>query len=220
LLGDAETAGATLVRGAEAIVVALHGGGYRLSLRNAGESITLDASLLVNSAGLWASRVAERIEGLASEFVPPTFLAKGNYVTLNVSNPFRHLVYPVPEPGGLGVHLTLDMGGAARFGPDVEWLATGDPAMIDYAVPPALTEIFAPRIATYWPKIAPQMLTAGYSGVRPKIGGPQDPDADFRIDGPETHGLPGLVNLFGIESPGLTASLAIAENVKEMLRDA
>ena len=139
---------------------------------------------------------------------------------MNIRSPFRHLVYPVPEPGGLGLHLTLDMSGGARFGPDVEWLETSDPDMVDYGVSPDLPAKFAPRIAAYWPGIAATMLTPGYSGVRPKIGGPQSPDADFRIDGPETHGLPGLVNLFGIESPGLTASLAIAEKVKEMLRDA
>ena len=118
------------------------------------------------------------------------------------------------------MHLTLDMGNAARFGPNVEWLETDDPAAIDYAVSPGLPQLFAPRIAAYWPEITPEMLTPGYSGVRPKLGGPKNSHADFRIDGPKTHGLPGLVNLFGIESPGLTASLAIADTVKEMLRDA
>ena len=139
---------------------------------------------------------------------------------LNVKSPFHHLVYPVPEPGGLGVHLTLDMGGAARFGPNVEWLATDDPAAIDYAVSPDLPARFAPLIAAYWPGIKADMLTPGYSGVRPKLGGPSDPNADFRIDGPRAHGLPGLVNLFGIESPGLTASLAIADKVEGLLHDA
>jgi L-2-hydroxyglutarate oxidase LhgO len=220
LLGDAEAAGASLVREAEMISVTRQSDGHHLIVRNAGETMTLRAAILINCAGLWAPRVAERIESLDRKFVPPTFLAKGNYVTLNVRSPFRHLVYPVPEPGGLGVHLTLDMGGAARFGPDVEWLETNDPAMIDYAVSPALPAQFAPRIAAYWPRVTAEMLTQGYSGVRPKIGGPKDPNADFRIEGPATHGLPGLVNLFGIESPGLTASLAIAEKVKGMLHDA
>ena len=220
LLGDAEAAGASLVREAEMISVTRQSDSHHLIVRNAGEVVTLQAAILINCAGLWAPRVAERIESLDRKFVPPTFLAKGNYVTLNVRSPFRHLVYPVPEPGGLGVHLTLDMGGAARFGPDVEWLETNDPAMIDYAVSPALPAQFAPRIATYWPRVTAEMLTPAYSGVRPKIGGPKDPNADFRIEGPATHGLPGLVNLFGIESPGLTASLAIAEKVKGMLHDA
>ena len=220
LLGDAESAGANLVRNAEATRIARAGRGFRLTIRNAGETLTLDTHLLVDSAGLWAPRLAGRIEGLDPRHVPSTFLAKGNYAMLNVRSPFRHLIYPVPEPGGLGLHLTLDMAGAARFGPNVEWLENDDPSAIDYAVSPELPRLFAPRIATYWPRIAPEMLAPGYSGVRPKVGGPQDPNADFRIEGPETHGLPGLVNLFGIESPGLTASLAIAETVKEMLRDA
>jgi L-2-hydroxyglutarate oxidase LhgO len=220
LLGDAEAAGANLVREAEMMSATRHGDGHHLIVHNAGEVMALQTEILVNSAGLWAPRVAGRMEALDPKFVPPTFLAKGNYVTLNVRSPFRHLVYPMPEPGGLGVHLTLDMGGAARFGPNVEWLATNDPAMIDYAVSPALPAQFAPRIAAYWPRVTAEMLTPGYSGVRPKIGGPKDPNADFRIEGPATHGQPSLVNLFGIESPGLTASLAIGEKVKGMLRDA
>ncbi len=220
LLGDAEAAGAGLVREAEAMSVTRQGGGYRLTVRNAGETMTLETSLLVNCAGLWAPQLAGLIEPLDSAFVPPTFLAKGNYATLTVRSPFRRLVYPVPEAGGLGVHLTLDMGGAARFGPDVEWLETDDPARIDYAVSQTVPARFAPRIAAYWPKVSEWMLAPGYSGVRPKIGGPENPNADFRIDGPQTHGLGGLVNLFGIESPGLTASLAIAAKVEGMLHDA
>jgi L-2-hydroxyglutarate oxidase LhgO len=220
LLGDAEAAGASLVRNAEATSVAHRDGCYRLAVRNAGETMTLQTAMLINCAGLWAPRFAARIEPLDSVFVPPTFLAKGNYASLNVRSPFRHLVYPVPEAGGLGVHLTLDMSGAARFGPDVEWLATDDPALIDYAVSPTVPTHFAPRIAAYWPHLTEAMLTPGYSGVRPKTGGPKDPHADFRIEGAETHGLTGLINLFGIESPGLTASLAIAGKVEGMLRNA
>ncbi len=220
LLGDAEAAGAGLVRNAEVTAIARNGQAYRLGVRNAGEVVRLEARLVVNCAGLWAPRVARLIEALDRKFVPPTFLAKGNYVTLNGNSPFLRLVYPVPEPGGLGVHLTLDMAGAARFGPNVEWLETNDPMKIDYTVSAGLPELFAPRIATYWPRVTPAMLAPGYSGVRPKSGGPKDPNADFRIEGPETHGLAGLVNLFGIESPGLTASLAIAEMVKGLLRDA
>ena len=220
LLGDAEAAGANLVRDAEVISIARQHDGYRLTVRNAGETLTLQTSMLVNSAGLWAPRVAGLIDALSPGFVPPTFLAKGNYATLNVRSPCRHLIYPVPEPGGLGVHLTLDMGGAARFGPDVEWLQIDDPAMIAYAVSSDLPARFAPRIAAYWPRITAQMLTPGYAGVRPKTGGPKDPNADFRIEGPATHSLQGLINLFGIESPGLTASLAIADRVEGMLRDA
>ncbi|HWF63953.1 MAG TPA: NAD(P)/FAD-dependent oxidoreductase [Rhizomicrobium sp.] len=220
LLGEAEAAGASLVRNAEVTAVAGNSEGFRLTVRNAGEAITLRARILVNSAGLWAPKIAGMVEGLAARFVPETYLAKGNYVTLVTRNPFRHLVYPVPEPGGLGVHLTIDMAGAARFGPNVEWLSIHDPAAIDYSVSPALTEIFAPRIAEYWPRVTPAMLAPGYSGVRPKVGGPKNPNADFRIEGPDTHGVGGLVNLFGIESPGLTASLAIAERVKTLVTHA
>ena len=121
------------------------------------------------------------------------------------------------QPGGLGVHLTLDMGGGARFGANVEWLETNDPAQIDYAVAPQLPGLYAPLVAAWWPALDPAALAPGYSGVRPKLGGPSNPNADFRIDGPQVHGLPGLVNLFGIESPGLTASLAIAEHVERLL---
>jgi L-2-hydroxyglutarate oxidase LhgO len=149
--------------------------------------------------------------------IPPLFLAKGNYAGLSIKSPFRHLVYPVPEPGGLGVHVTLDMGGRARFGPNVEWLASGDPADIDYTVSPDIAARFAPVIASYWPAVKMEMLAPDYAGVRPKLSGPGEPNADFRIEGPQNHGLPGLVNLFGIESPGLTASLAIAGHVADLL---
>jgi len=216
LLGDAEGAGAHLVRGATVKSIARTGGGYRLTVGNEGETMSLECRILINSAGLWAQAVAGLIDGLDKAFVPPLFLAKGSYVTLAGRNPFRHLVYPVPEPGGLGVHLTLDMGGGARFGPNVEWLEGSDPAAIDYTVAPAAPELFAPLIARYWPAVSAAMLSPGYSGVRPKTVGPMDPNADFRIEGPQVHGLPGLVNLFGIESPGLTSSLAIAARVAEL----
>jgi L-2-hydroxyglutarate oxidase LhgO len=157
---------------------------------------------------------------LDPRFVPPTSLAKGSYVILTARNPFRHLIYPLPIPGGLGVHLTLDLSGAARFGPDVEWLPFQDPSAIDYAVPANLPDLFAPVIAAYWPKVTAAMLAPGYSGVRPKTGGRQNPDADFRIEGPATHGVAGLINLLGIDSPGLTASLAIAEHVKGLVTHA
>lgn len=220
LLGDAEAAGASLVRDAQVTAIASHADRFRLTVRNANEITTLQTPILINSAGLWAPKVASLIDALDPRFVPATFLAKGNYALLTGTNPFRHLVYPLPEPGGLGVHLTLDLAGAARFGPNVEWLSIQNPALIDYSVSPTLPDLFAPLIAAYWPKITPAMLAPGYSGVRPKIGGPKDPHADFRIEGPATHGLAGLVNLFGIESPGLTASLAIAEHVKGSLAHA
>jgi L-2-hydroxyglutarate oxidase LhgO len=210
LLGDL-----TLVRGSDVTAMARHGDGWLLSVNSDGEEIALQARIVVNAAGLWAQGLASRIEGLHD--IPPLFLAKGSYAGLSVKSPFGHLVYPVPEPGGLGVHVTLDMGGRARFGPNVEWLASNDPAAIDYTVSPDIAERFAPVIASYWPRVKAEMLSPDYAGVRPKLSGPGQPNADFRIDGPLQHGLPGLVNLFGMESPGLTASLAIAEHVAGLL---
>jgi len=211
LLGDT-----TLVREAEVTALRRGGEGWHLSVRNGDENLMLEARMVVNAAGLWAQTVARRIEGLAD--IPQLHLAKGRYAALSGKAPFRHLVYPVPEPGGLGVHVTLDLAGQARFGPDVEWLDGNDPAAIDYAVPGGIAADFAPRIARWWPGARADRLTPDYSGVRPKLSGPGAANADFRIDGPATHDLPGLVNLFGIESPGLTASLAIAEQVEEMLK--
>lgn len=210
LLGDR-----TLVRNADVAAVRRNGNGWRLTVHSDGEDIALDATIVINAAGLWAQSVAHRIEGMRD--IPPLFLAKGNYASLPVKSPFKRLVYPVPEPGGLGVHVTLDMGGRARFGPDVEWLDHADPPAIDYTVSPQIAAKFAPLIARWWPGVREEMLTPDYAGVRPKLVGQGVPNADFRIDGPSVHGLPGLVNLFGIESPGLTASMAIAEQVEGLL---
>jgi L-2-hydroxyglutarate oxidase LhgO len=210
LLGDL-----TLVRGSNVTAIARKGENWLLSVESDGEAIALEARIVINAAGLWAQKLASRIEGITD--IPPLILAKGSYAGLSVKSPFRHLVYPVPEPGGLGVHVTLDMGGRARFGPDVEWLASNDPATIDYTVAPDIAARFAPVISSYWPGIREEMLAPDYAGVRPKLSGLGQAAADFRIDGPPVHGLPGLVNLFGIESPGLTASLAIAEHVAGLL---
>jgi L-2-hydroxyglutarate oxidase LhgO len=166
---------------------------------------------------LWAQKIAHLIDALDKKFVPPLFLAKGNYASLSGKSPFRHLVYPVPEPGGLGVHLTLDMSGAGRFGPNVEWLDDNDPAHIDYGVQPGIAAVFAERVRKWWPGVTADRLAPAYSGVRPKLAPRSEPAPDFRIDGPAFHGAPGLVNLFGIESPGLTSSLAIAARVAAML---
>ena len=217
LLGGAESHGAALVRQARVIAIAKKPDGYALTVDNAGSAFVLNARILINSAGLWAQHIAGLIDALPRRFVPNLVLAKGNYATLSVKSPFRHLVYPVPEPGGLGVHLTLDLGGQARFGPNVQWLESNDPVKIDYSVPPSVTKEFAPRIAQYWPGIKEEILSPGYSGVRPKTAGPENPNQDFQIDGPDVHGMPGLVNMFAIESPGLTASLAIADHVAELV---
>ena len=218
LLGGAESNGASLVRKAEVTAIERSADGYGLRIENAGNVFTLHTRLLINSAGLWAQHIAALIEALPRSFVPALRLAKGNYATLSVKSPFAHLVYPVPEPGGLGVHLTLDLGGQARFGPNVQWLESSNPAEIDYAVPSSIAKDFAPRIAQYWPAIREEMLAPGYSGVRPKTAGPENPNQDFQIDGPGVHGLPGLVNLFAMESPGLTSSLAVAEHVAMLIQ--
>ena len=174
--------------------------------------MSLECRLLVNAAGLGATSVARGIDGMPVEMIPPAYLAKGNYFSCSARAPFSHLIYPVPEPGGLGVHLTLDMAGQARFGPDVEWVDS-----IDYAVDPARAERFYPAIRRYWPALPDGALMPSYSGMRPKIVPPAVAVQDFLIQGPKDHGIDGLINLFGIELPGLTSSLAIADYVGELV---
>jgi L-2-hydroxyglutarate oxidase LhgO len=173
------------------------------------ETLELEARVVVNSAGLHAQQVARGIEGIAAESIPAGRFAKGNYYVLQGRAPFRHLVYPVPEQGGLGVHLTLDLAGQARFGPDVEWVEK-----LDYSVDPARAERFYRAIRSYWPGLPDGALRPGYAGIRPKLSGPAAA-ADFLVQGPDAHGVRGLINLYGIESPGLTAALAIAEKVAD-----
>lgn len=177
------------------------------------EPATFHCRSLVNAAGLHAPQVARTIAGVPPELIPEAFFAKGHYFTLSGRSPFRHLVYPIPEAGGLGIHVTLDMSGAARFGPDVSWLST-----IDYGFDESRAKAFYAAIRTYFPTLAEGDLVPGYTGIRPKIVPQGSPAADFVVQGPEVHGLP-LVNLFGIESPGLTAALAIAELVQTSLGD-
>jgi L-2-hydroxyglutarate oxidase LhgO len=173
----------------------------------------LNARCFVNAAGLEAPALAAALDGFPPERIPQAYWAKGSYFALLGPSPFSRLVYPVPEPGGLGVHLTLDLGGQARFGPDVEWVSAPN-----YDVDPARGDTFYAAIRRYWPGLKDGALAPAYAGVRPKIAAPGGPDEDFRIMGPEIHGVPGLVHLFGIESPGLTSSLAIAELVAEMVK--
>jgi L-2-hydroxyglutarate oxidase LhgO len=209
-LGDAERAGAMLALKSSLEKGAVRTGGIELHVAGA-EPIL--AAQVVNSAGLRAPSVAQRIHGYPSELSPPELYAKGNYYTLALRTPFSRLVYPVPEPGGLGVHVTLDLGGRARFGPDVEWVDR-----IDYTVDPSRAERFYAAIRRYWPGLPDGALEPGYAGIRPKISGRDAPAADFLVQGPRAHGVPGLVNLFGIESPGLTASLPLADAVLGRLR--
>ena len=208
--GDAENAGAIFafqspVLGGQPVEDAI-----RLEV-GGDDPMTLDARWVVNATGLGAVGLAKRI-GVPEDRVPGAWLCKGSYYALQGRAPFRHLIYPTPEHAGLGVHLTLDLGGQARFGPDVEWTDR-----IDYDVDLRRADSFYGAIRRYWPDLADGALAPAYSGMRPKISGPGDPAADFRIDGPAEHGIPGLINLLGIESPGLTASLAIAETIEQIL---
>ena len=206
-LGDAEAKGAMLALKSPLIGGEVAGGGFVL---HAGE--TFRVKTLVNSAGLRAPSVAKLLEGYPVEKAPGEYYAKGNYYSLNRKNPFSRLVYPVPEPGGLGVHVTLDLAGQARFGPDVEWVDS-----IRYDVDPKRADRFYAAIRRYWPGLPDASLSPGYSGIRPKTVPQGAPAQDFVIQGPADHGVPGLINLFGIESPGLTASLALAGMVLDEL---
>lgn len=213
IVGDAERHGAVL-----ALNSTLSGGqievdGIVLEVEDASENTSrLKADVVVNAAGLGAQAVAKSLGGFPSEFVPPTFYAKGNYYGHAGMVPFSHLIYPVPEPGGLGVHLTLDLAGQARFGPDVEWVD-----LLSYGVDPARADRFYDQVRRYWPDLRDGALAPAFCGIRPKISGPDEPAADFLIQGPRMHGMPGLVNLFGIESPGLTSCLTIADHVVSLL---
>ncbi len=212
-LGEAEDHGAMLALKSRLNRAEVSASGFRVSVGGE-QPIQIATRFLINSAGLKAPSVARAIEGYPGALAPRELYAKGNYYSLTRRSPFTHLVYPVPEPGGLGVHVTLDLGGQARFGPDVEWVDA-----IGYQVDPQRAARFYAAIRRYWPGLPDGALAPGYAGIRPKISGPGEPAADFVIQGPREHGVPGLVNLFGIESPGLTASLALADHVAALLQD-
>ena len=207
LLGDAEAQGATLACRAPVVGGRIGDEGIELQIGGA-DPMSLRARLFINAAGLQAPALARSLTGMPADHVPGTWWAKGNYFTLTGRSPFSRLIYPVPVPGGLGTHLTLDLAGQARFGPDVEWIER-----IDYEVNPRRGDSFYAAIRRYWPDLPDDALQPAYSGIRPKIVPPGAPAQDFVIQGEAMHGVRGLVNLFGIESPGLTASLAIAEHV-------
>ncbi len=204
-LGDAQAHGAMLALKSPLERVLMRDGFFEIHVA-ASEPVA--ARIVVNSAGLRAPSVAKMIEGFPARYVPRELYAKGNYYSLTRRAPFSRLVYPIPEPGGLGVHVTLDLAGQARFGPDVEWVER-----IGYEVDPRRADRFYAAIRRYWPELPDGSLAPGYAGIRPKTAGPGEPAPDFDIQGPATHGIPGLVHLFGIESPGLTASLALADAV-------
>ncbi len=213
LQGDAENAGAMMVFKSPIGSGKITNEGIELEVGGA-EPMSIVCSTVVNCAGLHAPHVARAISGLPEDKIPRAYFAKAHYYTLSGKSPFSHLVYPVAQTAFLGVHLTLDLGGQARFGPDLDWVEG-----VDYAFDNAREPLFYEAIRRYWPGLQDGQLQPGYTGIRPKISGPKEAAADFRIDGPDEHGVPGLVNLFGIESPGLTSCLAIAHHVNRVLQN-
>jgi L-2-hydroxyglutarate oxidase LhgO len=218
LQGDLQSAGGDVALSSPVERIRCIDGGHVLHV-GGDEPMELAARIVVNAAGLWAPKLAAATEGLDAAHVPSAHFSKGCYFSLAGRAPFSRLVYPLPQDAWLGVHLTLDLGGQARFGPDVEWLpdeVAGQP--LDYTVNPARAAGFYADVRRYWPGLQDGALQPAYSGIRPKIHRPDEPAPDWRIDGPAEHGVKGLVNLFGIESPGLTSCLAIADEVVARLR--
>ena len=211
LQGELEAVGGMVVFHSPLLSARPEAGGLAISVGGA-EPMELFCHTLVNAAGLHAPALARLIEGMPANRIPGAWYAKGNYFTLTGRAPFSRLIYPVPVPGGLGVHLTIDLGGQAKFGPDVEWVDE-----LDYRVDPRRSEVFYAAVRRYWPGLPDDALAPGYAGIRPKTVPPGAPAQDFVIQGPAEHGVAGLVNLFGIESPGLTASLALSEEVHKNL---
>ncbi|MBV8911939.1 MAG: NAD(P)/FAD-dependent oxidoreductase [Acetobacteraceae bacterium] len=210
--GDTENAGGAVVFHAPVLGgLVQRGGGFLLRI-GGDEPIELECEILVNAVGLHAPDIARRIEGVPPESIPRKYLCKGSYYSLLGRAPFKHLIYPVPEKAGLGVHLTLDLGGQARFGPDTQWVEEEE-----YDVDIRRADGFYAAIRRYWPDLPDGALSPGYAGIRPKISGPTEPNADFLVSGPAQHGVGGLVNLFGIESPGLTSSMALAAHVADLV---
>jgi len=209
--GEAEAAGAIIVLRSPVLSGRVASDRFELAI-GGDEPTTIRCRLLVNAAGLHAPALARALEGLPPETVPRAYFCRGVYFTLTGRAPFTRLIYPVPVAGGLGVHITLDLAGQARFGPDVEWIPS-----VDYSVDPARGAVFYDAVRSYWPSLRDGALQPGYAGIRPKISGPQEPPADFVIQGPDVHGVLGLVNLYGIESPGLTSSLPLADEVVRQL---
>ena len=218
LLAEAEENGVIFASNTEFIAASSHNNGFSIELVNDGLALQIDTHYLINSAGLYACELACKIEGLDRGFIPTLHWCKGHYVSYRGKSPFRHLIYPIPEAGlkGLGIHATLDLAGQLKFGPDTLYLppSSGE----EYTVPESLKATFYRAISAYFPQVELDRLQADYAGIRPKLQGPNDSQvSDFVIQGEAEHGLAGLVNLIGIESPGLTASLAIAEQVSKRL---
>jgi L-2-hydroxyglutarate oxidase LhgO len=226
LLADAEAAGAVLAVRSRVVSAERAGHGWRIVVSSSTSDSSeeadseVEAAWIVNAAGIDAQAVAAAIDGFPRPAIPQRRLAKGNYFSLGGRAPFSRLIYPTPVDGGLGVHLTLDLGGQARFGPDVQWLADDEAAAareLDYSVDESRGAAFAADLRRYWPRLPASALAPAYAGIRSKLSGPGEPAADFRIEGPNEHRCAGVVQLFGIESPGLTASMAIAERVRRIV---
>jgi L-2-hydroxyglutarate oxidase LhgO len=210
---DAMAAGASVLLSSPVMTGRVHDAGVELAVGGA-DPVKVMCRHVVNAAGLFAPQIARLIDGLPRESIPTPFYAKGHYFMLSGRSPFSHLVYPVPVPGGLGVHVTLDLSGRARLGPDVSWVEG-----VDYAFDPGRAPAFYAEARRYFPALADGSLEPGYTGIRPKLGPAASPAHDFVVQGPRDHGVSGLVNLYGIESPGLTAALPLAEEVKRLLVD-
>lgn len=214
LLGDAQRHGTDLALETRVNRLQRNGEEWLAEGESCGESFSVGVQRVINAAGIFSSKLASYIDGLEARHVPTTQWCRGRYFSYSGRSPFTRLIYPMPEmnTAGLGVHATIDMGGQVRFGPDVAWTDT-----VDYQVEEYLRSDFAVAIQRYFPKLDPQRLTPGYCGIRPKLSGPGQPAEDFLIQCSQTHGLRGLINLYGIESPGLTASLAIADHVVRII---
>lgn len=211
LQGDAEAHGGQCVFRTRVSGIACRKDGFEVQTSGA-EAMSLGCRIVINCAGLGAQELSRSTEGYPFDRIPPRFLAKGNYFSVSGATPFSHLIYPVPVEGGLGVHVTLDLSGRMRLGPDLHWVDE-----IDYTPDPHLKDQFYTAVRSFWPQVMTRELSCTYSGIRPKISGPGGESSDFLVEGPEDHGIPGLVNFFGIESPGLTSSLALADHAVRKL---
>jgi len=219
LQGDIEAAGGFVALNTPFIAARRLADGFLVETGGS-DAASFACRWLVNAGGLYAAQIARAIDGVDARLIPPVFYAKGHYFTAPGAAPFTHLIYPLPGSHGLGVHYTRDFAGGMRFGPDVDWQSVSDPAALNYDVDLARAPMFAAGVKRFWPTLREDSLTPDYAGVRPKLGGPNAPQQDFRVDGPEIHGLAGLVNMFGIDSPGLTSSLALGEEALARLEGA
>ncbi len=220
LLGDFEAAGGALALCSTVTELQRHMDDWLVRVQADGAEMTLRAGIVINAAGLWAPELTQHTEGLPRAQQASAHYSKGSYFSLAGRAPFSRLIYPLPQDAWLGVHLSLDLAGQARFGPDAQWLSgIAGPQQLDYRVEPRRAEAFYADVRRYWPALPDGALQPAYSGVRPKIHGPQEPAPDFRIDGPAQHGLPGLVNCLGVESPGLTSCLALAREALQRLEN-